>query len=320
MKRMTLLAAMAVCGLGFANAQFVGDPSLEQTKDKGEVFDIFQLDAASVEILKNAGKTVHEYTLDNVTRCFYVWENTFVAGDGSYPGVDFQMDGYTSLEVVAGTTWSGAGFTVVEDGGNNYIDLNHISDDTRFHMGLRSSNPASAIAVIFGDGQLAGKTNMKWSPAKLSVGNTAFVDGGATYPLVGDFDREGSDWVAIDMSLADMKKFYPSFDYTPCNFSGNMFSVLGGSVAGTNISIDAVYLYGPQGQGSVEGVATDDVQVIVSNRTINVLGNENNGFELYNISGQLVKKSTTSIMGVEDLNAGLYIVKAGNVVEKVVVK
>jgi hypothetical protein len=79
-------------------------------------------------------------------------------------------------------------------------------------------------------------------------------------------------------------------------------------------------LYGPQGQGSVEGVATDDVQVIVSNRTINVLGNENNGFELYNISGQLVKKSTTSIMGVEDLNAGLYIVKAGNAVEKVVVK
>lgn len=319
MKRMTLLAAMAVCGLGFANAQFVGDPSLEQTKDKGEVFDILQLDAASVEILKNAGKTVHEYTLDNVTRCFYIWDNTFVAGDGSYPGVDFQMEGYTSLEV--GTVgWSGAGFTVVEDGGNNYIDLNHISDDTRFHMGLRSSNPASAIAVIFGDGQFAGKTNMKWSPAKLSVGNTAFVDGGATYPLVGDFDREGGDWVAIDMSLADMKKFYPSFDYTPCNFTGNIYSVLGGGVTGTTISIDAVYLYGPQGQGSVEGVATDDVQVIVSNRTINVLGNENNGFELYNISGQLVKKSTTSIMGVEDLNAGLYIVKAGNAVEKVVVK
>lgn len=319
MKKMTLLAAMAVCGLGVANAQFVGDPSLEAVKDNGEVFDIFQLDAASIEILKNAGKTVHEYTLDDVTRCMYIWEKTFVAGDGSYPGVDMQMDGYTSLNVST-IGWSGAGFTVVEDGGNNYIDLNHVTDETRFHMGLRSTNPASAIAVIFGEGQIAGKTTMKWSPAKLSVGTTAFVDGGVSYPLVGDFDREGGDWVAIDMSLADMKKMYPSFDYTPCNFTGNIYSVLGGGVAGTNICIDAVYLYTPKGEGSVEGVASDNVQVIVSNRTINVLGNENNGFELYNISGQLVKKSTSSVMGVEDLNAGLYIVKAGNAVEKVVVK
>ena len=41
---------------------------------------------------------------------------------------------------------------------------------------------------------------------------------------------------------------------------------------------------------------------------------------LYNLAGQLVKKVNSSVMGVEDVAAGAYIVKAGNAVKKVVLK
>ena len=42
MKKLTLLAAMAVCGMGAMNAQLV-DPSLNQTINNGEIFDVFML-------------------------------------------------------------------------------------------------------------------------------------------------------------------------------------------------------------------------------------------------------------------------------------
>lgn len=314
MKKLTLLVAMAACGMGAANAQYVVDPSLDKTINNGDVFDVFQLDAASVSRLQAAGKTVHEYTIDNVTRNLWLWDGTFEADEsaGIFPGVDMHMDGYTAVKVTT-VGWSGAGLTISE---GSEIDLKHISDDTRFHMGLRTTNAPASVAIIFGDGTNAD-TNTKWSPAKFSVGSTAFNDNGAIYPLVGNFDA-GGDWVAVDLSLADMKKLFPSFSYAPCNFNGNIYSFLAGGVTGTNLCIDAVYLYGSNG-GSVEGVAADEAQIVVSSKTISVLGGTE-GIELYNIAGQLVKKTASTIMGTEDVAAGIYVVKAGNAVKKVVLK
>ncbi len=311
MRKLTLLAAMAACAMGASAQGFVGDPSLDATMSKGEIYDLFLLDEASTTKLQQSGKTVHNYKIDEVERHWYVWDNTFIGVEPSYPGVDMQMEGYQNMTV--GTVgWSGAGLTV---DAQKPIDLKHITDDTRFHMGLRSDNPATAICVIFGDGQ-NDVDGVKWSPAKLSVGSAAFNDGGVIYPLIGDFDRTGGDRVAIDMSLGDMKKIYPAFNYKACDFSGNIYSILGGGVAGTAISIDAVYLYSPK-TGAVEGIEGNNAQIVVSNKTISVVGGEN-GIELYNIAGQLVKATENGIMGTEDVNGGVYIVKAGIVVEKVV--
>ncbi|HIR37061.1 MAG TPA: T9SS type A sorting domain-containing protein [Candidatus Limisoma gallistercoris] len=320
MKKMTLLAAMAVCGAGAMNAQLV-DPSLDQTIDNGQIFDIFMLDNASVTRLEEAGKTVHLYNVDETTRHMYIWtqggdENiTFVAGNPSNGvGVDFQTDGFTCLEVST-YGWSGAGLTIDEGAP---IDLSHISDDTHFHMGVRPENNApAAIAVIIGDGTNV-QYNMKWSPAKISVGSSAFIDGGVSYPLVGDFDREGGDWLAIDLTFGDLKKLYPSFAYLPGEFFGNIFSVLGGGVQGQSFSMDACYLYSPA-NGGVEGVAADEAQIVVSAKTVSVLGGEE-GIDIYNVSGQLVKSTESTIVGVEDLTPGIYVVKAGNAVKKVVIR
>ena len=186
MKNLTLLAAMAVCGVGIANAQYVGDPALSKTTSTGNLYDVILLDNASIESLKTSGKTVQDLRTDDVDRFLYVWENTFVAGDGSYPGVDMQMDGYVSFDVST-IGWSGAGFNIA----NAAADLKHFTDNTHFHCGLRSTNGIKNVALIIGDGYAFENKNDKWSPAKISVGSEAFVDNGASYPLVGNFSADG---------------------------------------------------------------------------------------------------------------------------------
>ena len=65
---------------------------------------------------------------------------------------------------------------------------------------------------------------------------------------------------------------------------------------------------------------SDNIQVIVSDKTINVLGGGNAPVELYNLAGSLVKASATSVIGLEDLVAGVYVVKTLNVAKKVIIR
>ena len=117
MKNLTLLAALAACGVGVANAQtYVTDqPGIANTN--GDTYYAFQLDDVTVQNLQDAGKTVFDYRIDNASRNLYIWENTMVAGDGSYPGVDMQTNGYIALEV-GSAGWSGAGLCIGVDGDN----------------------------------------------------------------------------------------------------------------------------------------------------------------------------------------------------------
>ena len=312
MKNLTLLAAMAVCGVGIANAQYVGDPALSKTTSTGNLYDVLLLDNASIESLKTSGKTVQDLRTDDVNRFLYVWDNTFVAGDGSYPGVDMQMDGYVSFDVST-IGWSGAGFNIA----NAAADLKHFTDNTHFHCGLRSTNGIKNVALIIGDGYAFENKNDKWSPAKISVGSEAFVDNGTAFPLVGNFDADG-EWVAVDITLGQLKKLWPSFNYKAGSFGGNILSFLAGGTTGKNISLDAVYFYTPgNGESAVADVVAD-TDIIVTARTVNAAGTDE--IALYNLAGQLVRKVNASIMGIEDIAAGIYIVKAGNAVKKVVLK
>ena len=308
MRNLTLFAACAVLGIGAANAQYVKDAGIAATD--GVVYDVIQLDQTTIDNLKSAGKVVNLYTIDEATRHLYIWDNTFASNDPIGPGVDGHFDGYASFAV--GTVgWSG--FGVAFDKGTGEMATSHLTADTHFHIGLKSSNPPEAIALTIFDGTEAGFTK-----ATVSVGSTGFNDNGTIFPLVGNFNAEG-DWVAVDITLGDLKKLCPAFDYSKASFYGNVYSILAGGVTGKTIDIDAVYLYSPKKAGVGE-VAASDVDILVTGKTINVAGNGNNGFELYNLQGQLVKTAQTSTMGIEDLNAGLYIVKAGNAVKKVVVK
>ncbi len=287
MKKSTLVAAFAAVALG-ASAQYNVNPNAQTVIDanpEGGILEAIVLDEGSIAAFKAANWQVGTNGMVNdVTTHFYVWDNTFTADESGYPGIDMHTYGYTSVNV--GTIgWSGAGFAI--DPGANFSTMS-FSDDTHFHAGVRSANNIESVAfTILDTSKVPGA-----SPAKVSVGSSAFVDNGATFPLVGSINAEG-DWSGVDVKFSDLKKLYPSFSNgKSATWEGNVLSILAGGVAGKNVGLDGVYFYTPGVSGGVDGVAVD---------------NNNAPVVYYNLQG----------VQVANPENGMYIKVQGNKVEKV---
>ena len=306
-KSLLFVAAAAFLAAIPASAQYQVDPGMDQTMTNNpQIVDAFILDAASIAGLKRENVVVHEYLIDDQTRHWYWWAG-WEGGDSSFPGVDFHMDGYISQKVTGTAGWSGGGMAVDSPG----INLAHITNDTHFHAAFRSDNVPDAIALII----LDGEKDCGSMPGKVTIGKQAYNDNGTMFPVVADFDRAGGDWIGVDIKFADLKKIWPQFNPNATGtWSGNAISILSGNIAGQDFSLDAAYLYTPSSeQGGVEGVAQDETPLMVTNNTINGAA----GIELYNVAGQLVKSTRGTVLGIDDLNPGVYVVKNGNKTAKV---
>lgn len=309
MKKFTLIAAMAALAAS-ASAQYTtAEPYADQSVVAGETqtFDVILGAEDVLTGLQNAGQKVNDWRVDDTTRFLYVWDGTFVGGDGSYPGVgynDMQFDGYSSLNV-SNVGWSGAGFFVSEEAKANTM---HWNENTKFHIATRTSTTAPAsVALIISDCDLGG------GPAKVALGDS-FNDGGAIYPTIGP--KLSDEWVGIDISFTDLKKFYPTFQWVNAEaWKGNIVSILGGGVEGQNISMDCMYFHTPAGIEGGIGTAEGDAQFVITSNTVNVAGA--NGIELYDLSGRLIKSVNGSTLGISDLRNGAFIVKSGNSVKKI---
>lgn len=314
MKKITLLAAIAAATMS-VQAQYTAEvPYLQPISENAanEYFDYIQLQEGCVNKLTAAGKKVQAIGPDGDTRNLWVWDGTFNAGDGSYPGVgwnadEMNFDGYISFDV--GTAgWSGAGFADAAPG----VDLSHMNESTRFHAAYRTAGTAPAsVAFILLDIDGVNK------PAKVAVGDN-FNDNGAIYPAIGP--KAAEDWNAVDISFADLKRLFPDFDYTlnaKQGATGNVLSILGGGVTGTNISLDAIYYYTPKTTG-IGGIAADDAAILYTGRTINAAGAQE--IALYDMAGNNVRTVKGSVMGTDGLAKGMYVAKAGRSVAKIVVR
>lgn len=312
MKKFTLFAGFAVLAMT-ASAQYTCKTPYADENVVAGVKSTFDIVVGStpglIDPLEAAGQKVNNFGPDDVNRFLYVWDGTFVGGDGTFPGVgynDMQFDGYTSLNV--GTEgWSGAGWFITPDTG---ISTAHWCDDTKFHVAYRTSNNGpSSVAIIIND---AANEVPGSAPAKFAVG-AAFNDGGAIFPTIGPALTD--EWQAVEISFADLKKIYPSFNFVPTTkYGGNVVSILGGGVTGQNISLDCMYFFTP-GDDAAVGSICDDANFVITGNTVNV--NNGQGIELYDLAGRLIKSSNSSVMGISDINNGIFIVKSGNSVKKI---
>lgn len=306
MKKMILLSAMALVAAG-ASAQYSCDPTTETLLENGTPAKLWyiQLSETSINTLESKGTQLQNIAPDDVTRFLYIWEGTFVGGPSTNPAVGFEDGGYVSLEVT-NVGWSGAGYCATGAGEN----LEGMSmENTRFHFAYctNSTAPESvALLVLPGDG---------CEPAKVSVGKSAFNDNGVIMPLIaGEITDE---WQGVDISFADLKKIWPGFAPANLNaYTGNYLSILAGGVPGTNICLDAIYFYNMTDTG-VEGVA-EDAALIITDKTINANGV--NGIEVYDLAGRKVAATEGCVLGLNNLTNGIYVAKAGNAVQKFVVK
>lgn len=308
MKKATLLVAMTMVAAA-ASAQYSVNPGAATVLDAGKVSTLgyVALDLTTIAKFQQQGADIIEYGPNDMTRFLYYWEETFVPGDGSYPGVDDQFDGYASL-VVSDKGWSGAGYNINKGAG---VNTSWWNDKTRFHLAYMAPGTAPAsVAFIIAEGDLAGS-----SAAKVAIGN-AFNDNGAIFPTIGPAAKD--DWQGIDISFGDLRKLYPTFTYVAsAEWTGNILDVLAGGVTGQTIALDAIYFYQPAG---TDGVAEAEAEAgfVVTGRTVSVMNAA--GIELYDMSGKLVKKTAGTTLGLDNLTSGVYVAKAGDAVRKIAIR
>lgn len=239
----SLLAAAAITASTSAFAQnsyMAPTPYADQSVTAGMVktFDVVMGSETLIQGLKNAGQEVTDWRANDIDRNLWIWDGTFSAGDTSYPGIgytDMQYDEYVTL-VIGTVGWSGAGFTYLTPG----VNTRHWTDETRFHIAYRSAGTApSSLALVIGDEDGTGAV-----PARIALGKP-FQDGGMTYPTAGN--AVTGEWQALDISFAELKKLYPSFQYSNVSgWIGNVLSILGGGITNQEFSIDAIYFYTPK--------------------------------------------------------------------------
>ncbi|MDE6513901.1 MAG: T9SS type A sorting domain-containing protein [Muribaculaceae bacterium] len=317
MKKFTLIAAAAFMAMA-ANAQYTCEPGTENvlTKKPTNVDYIILSDEAIAAFSSAGAKMQYVGPSPDEGRNLWYW-NGFNAGSDAYPRVDFDNGGYTSVEVNGEGGWSGAGFAIngpLQETKGPGVNLSHLNENSVFHMAYMSPTnnaPASIACIVLDD---AGNGSQ---PAKFALGD-AFNDGGVIFPAIGP--KAGDDWQGLEITLGQLKKLWPTFNLTnAAAWGGNIFSFLGGAVAGQTFAFDAMYFYTPAGAGSINEVGADsNVEFIVTPNTVNVAGA--NGIVLYNISGAVVKSTAGTTLGINGLPAGVYVAKAAGKTCKVVVK
>ncbi len=312
MKRSFLLASAALVALA-SQAQYNVSNSNQYVIDQkvSSVYTVIISDAAVAEFEKAGSKVTYIGPSPDEGRNLYIWDHeplTFVPCQTSPLRVDDEEGEALSLEV-SNQGWSGAGLNIDFPG----IDISSFNDDTRFHMAYMTptANAPASVAIILFDGDGS-------KPAKFSVGDV-FDDNGKKYPSVGKGLTD--EWQAIDMSLGEIRKTWGELEIArPAAWTGNLFSFLGGGVQGTTLAFDAVYFYniGESGDNAVNELGGEGNGFVVTDKTVSVPGG--NGIELYALDGKLVKSATGSVLGLNGLQNGVYVVRCGAKTQKIVVR
>ncbi len=167
---------------------------------------------------------------------FWIWEETYIPNETTSPGID---GGYDYLSLTVGNKgWSGCGFSISEG-----KDFSMINDNTRIHFAYRSnSEPAvKSQCVILLDG---GTYDAGARSAEFSLGEP-FEDVSVFYPSIAPAPNK--NWQVVDISIGELKRVCPDFNLGDLSkpWTGNIFSLLSGSLTGANIEIDACFLYNP---------------------------------------------------------------------------
>lgn len=316
MKKVFLLSSVAALALA-ANAQYTCNPETSVVAaNKLSSVEYLILPDASVAELQQAGAKCTYIGPDDVTRFLYIWENTMNGYDASMPGPDMQEGTYASFNIT-NPDWFGAGYFISK---NAEVDFTGFNEETRFHIAyMTPSNSAPSamyLTILDGDAPKDENDNVigpkASEPAQVSIGTTW-----KSAPLVAPAFTD--DWQGIDISFADLKKLCPSFSLNEMkNWAGNVLAFGGDAAQGRTFSLDNAYFYNLGDNSGVSNVAADKASFLYTGKTVNLNGAS--GIELYNLNGQLVKKTNGSVLGTDSLNPGVYMARSGKTVCKIIVK
>ena len=232
MKKLFTLAALSLMAASAVNAQFITKALNENDEstfkwENASNFILLSVGEAEREAME--GKILADYSIDDVTRHLYVWENTYVGGDGTGMNSFGQLEDHIAL-TVSNVGWSG--FGMIQDGG---IDFSMLDDTYVLHFAMKAK-PTDMTSHGFGFAQ-----------AKFTIGPTAFVDGARVHKLLGDIEHNG-EWYYVDIPFsvlrqcADNNDVFPEAKGGAAAYNDNHLWCLSGGVAGSELHIDNVFI------------------------------------------------------------------------------
>lgn len=220
-----------------ANCQVKVAKAEEEKNDEqqlsGSNFYVFQMDGATYDSLGD--KVKMDLRTDESTKFLYVWNDTYEAGTTSGKNFFGIADSWISLKVT-NVGWSGCGFCYGTD--ENPYDLSALYDiyqnpsDYYFHIAMKTTDNASHCVILYGDG----------TEVKYGIGG-AYVDNGVSYESLGSLTRDG-EWNEIEVPMSKFvdKGLIYSENWKPTT-GQNLVAFLSGGVQGTQLQIDAMYIY-----------------------------------------------------------------------------
>jgi len=210
---------------GEGNGNNDGDlhPSLQ-----GSEYFIIQMDGISAGKIQS--KIVADFRPDDNVKHFYIWESTYDAG--ATTGLNFygEAEGWLSL-TVTNVGWSGFGYFVDDLAGfNKLAAVMDAPDDYYLHLAIKTTDQA---AHLFGLDGTAGNP-------KVALGGK-FTDNDITYESYAALTRDG-EWNEIEIPMSYFTD--KGLSYGSNNTEGkNLFWGLSGGLSGTNLQLDAVFIY-----------------------------------------------------------------------------
>lgn len=206
------------------------DPDNLPASLNGTDYYPIQLDKTSYAMIEDRVNV--DLRVDNIpySKKFYVWDWTFVNGSPTGLNSYGLKEGWQSLKVNSGVTWSGAGYNT--DAMFGYVDMTDLflnPEGYVFHMALKSSQEGTTYKFIFADMD---------NEAAVVVGPSSFGD---DEPYT-DFERDGK-WHEIEIPLSYLSS--QGLSYEKAYAFQNVLAFLAGGVAGTTIDLDAAFFYKP---------------------------------------------------------------------------
>ena len=205
-----------------------GEDPGNKTIDAKRIWPVV-LDAVTAE--KNASIIAGDFRVNDVDNHLYIW-----ASGETYTGTDAlglnyfgNSEGYIALIVAAPAGWSGLGFCIENAAAITAMQTLKaaiVADPDKYflHIGIKATTPGNHQFYTFGT-----------DATSFNIG-TAAIEKGA---VIGDFERDGA-WHGFDIPLSTYVNAIAAADVKA---GINIFCVLSGNAAGSQLNLDAVYFY-----------------------------------------------------------------------------
>ena len=264
----------------------------------------------------NWGAKWVDYRLDDVARVLYIWASgETVAGTPAVGTGSLGQTGYQAFTVKSPAGWWGLGYYEGPDSGNPLatMDMTDITSSWTFNFSIRTNCATNITLNVY------GSTVDPTDPFITTLTNGKILLSTANLPLS---KRDGTQWVNFSIPLSQLMTGSITIGTTTTAQNlvfkapfgkGNYLTFSGGSDAGSFVAWDNVYYGAPA--TAVDQVKEDNLDIHVTGNNL-MVNNNIYPVEVYSVSGARVISSKVNNVDISGLSAGIYVVKAGNRVNK----